>query len=300
ASDVPVVGNYAKLAETAKTLDNHAKVRRAAGAVPVAGALLKTADAAKTLQARASKPQRAPGRATNASMARSAPTRSVPAQWDDDGPLVHWFFCPNADCDRAMKYLTGRSPRLVDEPAGGEVRIIEPEGDVIGGVEGEYFGRKSRVVTPGGRDVGKITVGVDGKALAKRTRDGGLDLSAEGFAGIRSSGAEMPTPTGPVHVSGAPEGNLGVAGHAELVATPTEGVKAGAGVGATVNAQAPEYSVDLGPFRLKVQPEGRVGTGLDAEGSWAPEADGKWHLKGKGGVSAGAGGALGFDVSMAD
>ncbi|WP_410645887.1 hypothetical protein [Amycolatopsis sp. lyj-346] len=299
-SDVPIVGGYAKLADTAKDLDARVKVRRAAGSVPVAGALVKAADATKALQARAGKPQRVTGQATNAALTRPANTRSVPAQWDDDGPIIHWPWCPTRDCDRAMKYLFSRSPRLIEEPAGAEGKILEPKDDLLFGAEGGYYVRKARVVTPEGRDLAEITVGADGKTQVTRTRDGGFNFNAEGFAGIRSAGAGTSEPAGPVNVSGVPEGDFGVNGHAELVVTPTEGVKAGAGVGAEVKSQTPEFAVDLGPFRLKVQPEGRVGTGVDAEGSFAPDADGKWHFKGKGGFSSGVGVGTGFDISLAD
>lgn len=219
------------------------------------------------------------------------------------GQSINWPWCDGHDCD-GFNWLFKRSLRYAPDPAEPNGKVIKPkdDDDWTFGAEGELPIRKGRILTAGGQEIGRASFGADGKfdaGLIDLNEGGGFKVGAEGFFGVRTSGPEAPNTGGPLVVSGAPEASLGFQAGGNLEVGP-KGIEAKAEVGAAAKATMPEVEYTVGPFKIKVQPEGMVGTAGTAEGSWALEDDNKLHAKGKLGLAAGAGGSLGLDISMAD
>ncbi|MFD8495054.1 hypothetical protein [Amycolatopsis sp. NPDC059657] len=224
---------------------------------------------------------------------------SVPGQ----GINWNWPWCHGHECD-GFNWLFNRSLRYAPDPAEPNGKVIKPkdDDDWTFGAEGELPIRKGRILTADGQELGKVSFGADGKfdaGLIDLKEGGGFKMGGEGFFGVRTSGPEAPNTGGPLVVSGVPEASLGFKAGGNLEVGP-KGAEAKAEVGAAAKAALPEFEYTIGPFKIKAQPEGMVGTAGTAEGSWKREDDKKMHLKGKLGVAAGTGGSLGLDISMAD
>ncbi|RZQ60656.1 hypothetical protein [Amycolatopsis suaedae] len=279
--------------------------RATAGVIPGVGEALRQPGKRPAVEPRRGHTAKPPAAPTRQRAATTSRVRSTSGTGQSNRRIGYGRWC-NTGCEYALDYLRPRVPGMRSKGPNAGIEATGPDGKgSLGSVKAhaylwdvEFLEPKINAQGRPPKVIGSSTFGANAEADASVSLQNGLQVSGNGFAGLRA-GTPVEYANGPFKVSGDVETTVGVNAEGGITLNPLKGeygAEAELRAGAAVSL--PKGTAEDGPMSAGIQPEVWIGPGVSWSAGVERGEDGKRRVTTKSGFSGPAGGSLNVEKSF--